>query len=79
MTTEEVLKELDNLQHYIMPLFIEEMAREHSDRIDDGHWFRAYGILITRTQYAHPLGSNYGNSTYKSTVQYEKPILTINL
>jgi hypothetical protein len=72
MTHTEILQELDNLQHHIMPLFIDTLAREYSDRIDMWYYYRLCGVLPTPGQYAHPRGSNYGNLQVKGTHIYPR-------
>lgn len=54
MAHDEIMQELDNLQRHIMPLFIEELAQQHSDRIDDAIYFKHLGILMCRPQNETP-------------------------
>lgn len=54
MAHDEIMQELDNLQRYIMPLFIETLASKHSDRIDDIHALRSYGVFVFRQTYEKP-------------------------
>ncbi len=74
MTYNEIMQELDNLQQHAMPLFIEEVAQRHNDRIDDIHWLRWYGVLVCRTR---PQGSN--SNDLLRPVYPRRPIESYNM